>query len=130
MKTNLMLASLPDHLFVSSSDGGLYDTRKDNWSKDENVVRSKYQWHHREIHTTHEMKACLRAGGFAWPGGYALAFVTDDGAALCYECARKEFHNIVWSIRNKCSDGWRVIGLMNTADCDEPIHCDHCREEI
>lgn len=41
----------------------------------------------------HELRARLYAnvfGAYAWPGGYTVEFITDDGSVLCADCARAE----------------------------------------
>ena len=64
---------------------------------------------------------------FAFPGGYELFAITDDGAALCYDCCRTEFSQIVGSYPG---DGWRVTGIDSMANYDDSFHCDHCNREI
>ena len=95
------------HLFLAH-DGALYDTRDSAWSH----------------------KAPLRAGPYAWPGGYPLAFLTHDGACLCFKCGREEFKQIADSIREKHSDGWRVVAcdIMYGEESDDS--CDHCAAVI
>ncbi|MGY4224350.1 hypothetical protein ACVMIH_001711 [Bradyrhizobium sp. USDA 4503] len=118
------------HLFVSDSDGGLYDTRRPDWHKAA-PLRAVYRRHFRAIRTAAEFKATLRAGAYAWPGGYPLAFLTTDGAALCFDCARSERRNVFWSIANRCNDGWRVMACdMIDSDDSEETTCDHCSKEI
>jgi hypothetical protein len=54
----------------------------------------------------------------AWPGGYTIAFITDDGAVLCADCAKRAF------ITDR---------IDITADCyDEgpTLYCDGCNCEI
>ena len=70
------------------------------------TVRDKYKYGHSNISTGPELCSTLRHGKWAWPGGYPLYFVTDDGGALCFDCARHELFNIIHSIRNDVSDGW------------------------
>lgn len=91
------------------------------------LVRENYARHHRTIGTVADFKASLRAGAYAWPGGYALYFITSDGAALSYHSARREARLIIGSIRDRCDDGWRVVGMESMAnwDDDEPPICDH-----
>ena len=84
---------------------------------------------HREIQSGLQYRETLRAGPYAWPGGYPLLLVTDDGAALCFDCGRTEGPQILRSIRSRSRDGWRVVG------CDvhwegPPEHCEHCGREI
>lgn len=119
---------LSEHLFESSTDGGLYDTRVPQWHK-QPPLRARYSWHHGKIKTVSEFKATLRAGAYAWPGGYPLYFVTSDGAALSFKTARKEFRSIAASIRDKSSDGWRVMACDVNYEDGELID-DHTGERI
>lgn len=103
------MRKLPPHLFVSSSDGGLYDTRKPSWHKAP-ALRAIYCRTFREISNTMELRATIRNGAFAWPGGYPMYFITSDGAALSFDTVQKKLRQIAWSIRHKSNDGWRVVG--------------------
>ncbi len=115
-----------EHLFVAD-DGALYDTRQPNWSKSQ--LRSNYRRSHREIKSVADYKATIRNGRFAWPGGYPLYLLCDDGAALCFACARKEAQQIIPAIANKERNGWRVVACdVNYEDTD--LHCEHCSERI
>jgi hypothetical protein len=63
---------------------------------------------------------------YAWPGGYPLFAITDDGAAICPACCGSEIHQIDQSSRG---DGWRVIASdINWEDAD--LYCDHCSKRI
>lgn len=121
------MSKLPQHLF-SSSDGALYDTRALDWSKS-NPLRRDFCQTHSRINTTAEFKATLRAGAFAWPGGYPLFLITSDCAAICFACARKERRNIFDSISNKSNDGWRVVATDINYE-DSELTCDHCSKRI
>ena len=116
--------NMQEHLFVGH-DGALYDTRNPNWSKNA-PLRPRYSIHSRRVLDTRDFKASLRAGAFTFPGCYELVFLTTDGGALCFDCARDNASNIFWSIKNDVDDGWRVSGLFNTADSDCGAICDHC----
>jgi hypothetical protein len=116
---------LPPALFVGD-DGGLY--RAPNYSA---PVRPNYSGHRRRIETVADFKATLRAGPYAWPGGYALYFVTADGAVLSFAAARREFPTIAAAIRdNHTSGGWRIVATGCTADDDDTPVCDHTGEPI
>jgi hypothetical protein len=55
---------------------------------------------------------------FAWPGGYPIVFLTDDGDCLCAECAKRVF------IMEK---------IDVSADCyyeGPAMFCDGCNREI
>ena len=116
---------LPDHLSVF--EGDLWDNR----SKPSRIVRSNYSKHVRDIKTADDVKACLRAGPYAWPGGYECFFITSDGAVLSFEGARKGFRQIVGSLHDgDHGTGWHVCGLGCTADEDETPVCEHTGKEI
>lgn len=116
-----MLKSLPSHLFVGS-DGTLNDTRLPNWHLF--PIRQNYSFHHRRMASLSDVKASLRAGEFAWPGGYSTYFITSDGGCLCHKCVRKEWRQVVWDWLQNCSSGWRVVAMECSADCDETQLCE------
>jgi len=112
------------------SDGMLYDARKRPWSECcANPVRAIYSQLFQAIETTEHMRACLRHGAYCYGSG-EIMFYTSDGACLCFQCARDEYRNISQSIRNACNDGWRVIGLWDSAQSDEPQYCEHCNKFV
>jgi hypothetical protein len=80
-------------------------------------------------YTTQDLKKQLRAGEFAWPGGYPLYFVTDDGAALSFDAVRENIRSVLWSMRHGVNDGWRVIGCDVNWE-DPSLYCDHTGARI
>jgi hypothetical protein len=98
------------HLFKSDCEGSLYDTRVANWHE-KPALRPVYSRHFAAIKTTHELKATLRAGGFAWPGGYPLYFITSDGDALSFEALKDKntLRAVLSSVRYGRNDGWRIV---------------------
>lgn len=81
------------------------------------------------INTTLEFKTALRTGSYAWPGGYPLFFICDDGGTLCCKCARTEAYEVMRSIASDANDGWRVVGQdVNWEDAN--LHCDNCGSRI
>lgn len=66
---------------------------------------------------------------YAWPGGYPLYLITDDGACLCMDCARKEKRLIYDAIRSECNNGWLVVAQdVNYEDLS--LCCGHCNDNI
>lgn len=65
-----------DHLFLSSS-GDLHDTRLPQWA--EKPIRPQHARTHRTINTGLQLRQTLRAGPYAWPGGYPIVLITSDG---------------------------------------------------
>jgi hypothetical protein len=99
-----MLAS---HLFVSSCDGALHDTRQQDWTS--HPIRAIYSRTFSRINSTLELRATLRAGAYAWPGGYPMFFITSDGEALSFESVRAEYAQCARSTRDKARDGWQIV---------------------
>lgn len=120
------LHSIPKHMFVADN-GDLHDTRVVNWHN--RPIRHGFWGHHACIKTPAQFKATLRAGAYAWPGGYQLYLLTSDGGALCFKCARKEARYIIPSIAGKCNDGWQCIACDVNYE-DPGLFCDHCSELI
>ena len=118
---------LPEHLFISDDDGGLYDTRKTNWS--ETPIRAVYRRTFREIDNPAELRATLRAGPYAWPGDYQMFFLASDGAALSFRAVQENFYQCAYSLRHKIDDGWRIVACdINYEDTN--MVCDHTGEPI
>lgn len=115
----------PEHLAVYSGD--LHDHRRPDWAS--NPIRRKYAYTFGRIRTAQQVAACLRNGQYAWPGGDPLFFITRDGAALCFECVRKEWRQVVYDFLHNCSTGWRVEACDVNYESND-LFCDHCSEQI
>jgi hypothetical protein len=82
--------------------------------------------------TVQELKQCFykgRANAYAWPGGYPLCYVMDDGAALCPACVTRERARIFRSVHERARDGWQVEGVDVNYE-DSALYCDHCGTRI
>lgn len=113
----------PAHLFLADC-GDLYDTRNPDWSKLP-PLRAGFARHPRDIASGRELCAALRSGPYAWPGGYECFYLTGDGGTLCHDAVRDNLASVMWSIRNRCDDGWRVVAMDCAANYDGPVTCDH-----
>ena len=109
------------------SDGMLYDTRRLECFS--NPVRAIYSQLFQAIETTEHMRACLRHGAHCYGSG-EIMFYTNDGACLCFRCACEEYRNISQSIREGFNDGWRAVGLFDSAQSDKPEYCAHCNKYV
>lgn len=114
--------------FHVGCEGNLYDTRKDGWHK-LRALRVNYSLQHRDIKTVADLKATLRAGQFAWPGGYQLYWITSDGAALSFDSVRAEFRQIAYAIKHNLRDGWRVVASAVNYE-DTELTCEHSGKAI
>ena len=79
-----------------------------------------------------EVKETLRAGKYAWPGGYPLYFIMEDGGALCFEAVRAEWRNIIqahlWY--NTGGDASWTIAAVEVNWEDPNLICDHTGDFI
>lgn len=117
---------LRPHLFITS-DGALHDTRQVNWHA--KLLRPNYSRHFGVITNAAQYKATLRAGPYAWPGGYQLYLLLDDGEALCFTCGNKEARQVIASIQSNARDGWQCVACdVNYEDTE--IYCAHCNKPI
>jgi hypothetical protein len=120
---------LPQHLFVSSTDGHLYDTRVPDWHK-KPPLRRDYRRTFRTIETGAQLRATLRAGGAAWPGGYTVALYTRDGAmasipALCAD--KSALYQALYDIRTK--QRGRIVGA-DLYDEGTTVQCAYTNADI
>lgn len=121
--------ALSKHFMVSECDGGLYDTRAQDWHK-RPAIRPDYARVRCDVENNSQaIRAAIRQK-FAWPGGYALYGICSDGGALCADCMRREYFQIAHSVRHRIRDGWRVTIIGCAAELDGAINCDHCGESI
>lgn len=65
---------------------------------------------------------------FAWPGGYEMFFVTDDGGVLCSPCVVENWNEVI--VEADPGDGWFIAAVDHDGNLDEPVNCDHCYREI
>lgn len=119
--------SLPEHFFISSSDGALCDTRRPNWAS--HPIRETYQRTFTEIKNSQQLRATLRAGCWAFPGSYEMFLIMSGGESLCFNCARKEYRQLsqAFAPHVRHSD-WKVVATGITCDQDEPEVCAQCNK--
>lgn len=118
-----------NYFMVSECSGDLFDTRKSGWHKLP-PLRPAYGKIKRECENDNmALKAAIRTK-YAWPGGYELFGFCDDGAVLCCDCMRREYHLIAYSRRHKINDGWRIVAIDSAAAYDSLITCIHCNKTI
>ena len=121
---------IPKHFFVSSIDGSLHDTRIEQWYK-KAPLREVYKRTFGRIHNTTELKATLRAGMYAWPGGYPMFFITSDGARLSFSTVRDNLREVITAIKDTrytCMEGWKVVAC--DINYEGPLYDDQTGELI
>jgi len=63
---------------------------------------------------------------WAWPGGYPLHAVMDDGSVICRFCAEEERE---WIALTNGHDGWCVVDTVINWE-DHELRCDCCGRSI
>jgi hypothetical protein len=74
--------------------------------------------------------AYFKENRYAWPGGYPMAAVMDDGELLCHECFIDSSNPVHMGGE---ADGWRVEGAIVLEGDEEDhgdCHCAHCGRDI
>ena len=85
--------------------------------------------HHARIETPRQFLETLKAGPYAWPGGYPVYFIASDGEALSYSAARENARLIAEAIRDHDGGGWRVIACEVNWE-DPELYCAHSNKRI
>jgi len=64
---------------------------------------------------------------WAWPGGYTIYYLTEDGGVLCPDCANGENG----SLASETSDDpqWKLVA-SDLHQEGPPLICDHCGFEM
>jgi polyferredoxin len=63
---------------------------------------------------------------YAWPGGYPLSIITQDGGVICPDCAKENHRGIA---HDTLHPGWEGCGWSAAAVnilWEGGNHCDHC----
>ena len=64
---------------------------------------------------------------YAWPGGYPIIYVMDDGGVICPDCANGQ--NGSEASESSDCHGWKIVGYDVHWE-GEPIACDYCGKMI
>jgi hypothetical protein len=78
---------------------------------------------------THALKYYIRNGKYAWPGGYPMYFMTNDGEALSFEAVKENYRQVLHATKYKENNGWRVIGVDVNWE-NEGLYCSHTGDKI
>jgi hypothetical protein len=81
-------------------------------------------------YTLRDLKHDLRAGEYAWPGGYPRYFIAADGEALSFCAVRERFREVVADMLGMSRLAqWRIVGCdINWEDSE--LHCAHTGARI
>ncbi len=109
--------------FMVGCDGDLVRVSDRSYA----VVREKFEYHHREITNGKELCATLRAGPYAWPGGYPLFIGDSSGEVAHFECVKENLSSIIYDLRhtNRFGPMYCEINYENS-----DLYCDCCGKKI
>jgi len=62
---------------------------------------------------------------YAWPGGYDIILIMNDGGILCNDCVKNNYRDILFDTKNKWSTGWDAAGIDYEL---EESFCSHCEK--
>lgn len=120
--------TLPAHMFISDDGGSLHDTREPLWSS--KPLRTNYRRHHSRIDNVESLKATLRAGEFAWPGGYPLFFLMADNEAMSFDGVRQNLREAFAAFASTDRhEPWRVVYCKTNYE-DSDLVCAQTGERI
>jgi hypothetical protein len=68
----------------------------------------------------------LSSSPYAWPGGYPLFGIFNDGGACCHKCAKTE-RELIGTTSG--TDGWGLVAVE--ANWEDPdLYCSNCGSRI
>jgi hypothetical protein len=80
------------------------------------------------VEALHKVKDAIR-NPFAWPGGYALVVLLDDGESIHVDCAKNNFAEIARSALGNYRDGWTPLDTFVNWE-DNELCCASCNKRI
>ena len=81
------------------------------------------------INKSRTLKEHIRHGKYAWPGGYPVYFLTDDGEVLSYDAVKENYRQVLSAVKNNDNNGWKVIAADVNWE-DGFLYCSHTGNKI
>jgi len=84
-----------------------------------------------QIDNTKDLKAALRNGPYAFPGGYPVYFIAADGEPLSYDAVKNNLKLVMHAVAypHYREDGWRIVGMDINWE-DPELFCAHTGDRI
>lgn len=67
--------------------------------------------------------------GYAWPGGYELCVITNDGGLICHNCVKENYREMYHDTKYAWRSGWQVVALTTESNMEDD-YCSHCSKEL
>ena len=78
-----------------------------------------------------EIKAVLRNGSYAWPGGYPMFFIMGDGETMHVECVKARWRDVAWAhINNQFHNRDFLCDAADVNWEDGDMTCCECNKRI
>ena len=71
---------------------------------------------------------CFARSPYAWPGGYPMFAVMDDGGYICHRCVKANYRLIYRDTQADCQSGWNFG--ESEINWEDEMHCDNCGNQI
>lgn len=88
------------------------------------------------INTISDLRAAVRNGPYAWPGGYQMRFICSDGESMCFDCvAHGSRREVLEALNERIRDGkawnadWDVMAFEVHWEGSAEI-CANCNRKI
>src|SRR6187399_1426285 len=86
-----------------------------------------------DINTISDFRKAMRHGPYAWPGGYPVYFIMEDGDCLSFKAARENRRTLLdaiaeWRDNPRVRSGWRPVALE--INYEDDLTCCHTGEQI
>jgi len=68
---------------------------------------------------------------WAWPGGYPIGYIANDGEILCADCLNQDADYFLESIDPEHdTGGWFITGVTILESETNPVHCAGCNKDM
>ena len=67
---------------------------------------------------------------YAWPGGYDIIGICDDGGILCAHCIKENYREVMHDTRYGWNTGWRIVGFQTADWLEDSTLCGNCYREL
>jgi hypothetical protein len=82
------------------------------------------------INNTKDLRDAVRAGKYAWPGGYPRYFIAADGEALSFDAVRAEYRQVLRAVKYPRTDTQWQVACTDINWENPDLYCAHTGERI
>lgn len=71
---------------------------------------------------------CFARSPYAWPGGYPMYAIMDDGECVCHRCVKGNYRQIYRDTQGDLRSGWNFA--VSEINWEDELYCDNCSDQI